>query len=387
MPEQLENAIEILERLVSFESISGKSTREIVGFIQDYLSSHGIEATLSYDKAGERANIFATIGPQIDGGVVLNGHTDVVPVEGQAWSSDPFVLTRKGDRLFGRGSVDMKGFLACVLASVPTFKATKLIKPIHIAFSYDEENGGFGMPVLLKSMATNPYRPEIVIVGEPTEMQIVTGHKGGFEMRTEVLGYEVHSCDPTKGVSAISAAMKFIQKIEAMGVQRATNPAADSLFSPPYPTFNVGTIEGGAARNATAGWCHFDWEYRPMPGEDGSQTIAEIEAYATHHLLPAMKAINPRADIKTITEAAVPALDDRNAEEAASFVSAITGRNSRGVVSFGTDGGYFSDADYSTVIFGPGDINRAHKADEYIEISELVEGLDFLAKVAGRMAQ
>lgn len=281
----------------------------------------------------------------------------------------------------------MKGFLACVLASVPTFKATKLIKPIHIAFSYDEENGGFGMPVLLKSMATNPYRPEIVIVGEPTEMQIVTGHKGGFEMRTEVLGYEVHSCDPTKGVSAISAAMKFIQKIEAMGVQRATNPAADSLFSPPYPTFNVGTIEGGAARNATAGWCHFDWEYRPMPGEDGSQTIAEIEAYATHHLLPAMKAINPRADIKTITEAAVPALDDRNAEEAASFVSAITGRNSRGVVSFGTDGGYFSDADYSTVIFGPGDINRAHKADEYIEISELVEGLDFLAKVAGRMAQ
>ena len=387
MPDTLNNAIGILENLVSFESISGRPTDGIVGYVQDYLAGHGVEATLSFDDAGERANVFATIGPQIDGGVVLNGHTDVVPVEGQPWSTDPFKLTRKGDRLFGRGSVDMKGFLACVLASVPRFKAARLTRPIHIAFTYDEEDGGYGMPVLLESMAANPYRPEVVIIGEPTGMQIVTGHKGGFEMRTEITGYEVHSCDPTKGVSAISAAMKLIARIEEIGARRAAAPVADSLYTPPYPTFNVGTIEGGAARNAIAGWCNFDWEYRQMPGEDGTETIAEIQAYATNDLLPAMKAVNPRADIKIITEVAVPALDDRNAEKAAAFVSAITGINSRDVVSFGTDGGYFSDADYSTVIFGPGSISRAHKADEYIEVSELAEGLDFLGKVATKLSQ
>ncbi len=387
MPDALDNAVEILEQLVSFESLSGRPTHGIVGFIDEYLSGHGIETTLSYDAAGERANLFATIGPQIDGGIVLNGHTDVVPVEGQPWSSDPFTLTRKGNRLYGRGSVDMKGFLACVLASVPTFKAANLGKPIHIAFSYDEENGGHGMPVLLENMALNSFRPEVVIIGEPTQMQIVTGHKGGFEMRTEITGAEVHSCDPTKGVNAISAAMKLISKIEEIGAQRAANPAGNSPYTPPYPTFNVGTIEGGVARNATAGWCHFNWEYRQMPGEDGRKTIAEIEAYAADELLPAMKAVSSRADIRIITEVAVPALDDRNAEEAAAFVSAVTGLNSRGVVSFGTDGGYFSDAEYSTVIFGPGDIGRAHKADEYIEIDELVQGLDFLGKVTKRLAK
>lgn len=386
MSDALENAVEILERLVSFESISGRSTHGIVGYVQEYLSSHGIEATLSYDDARERANVFATIGPQIDGGVVLNGHIDVVPVEGQQWSSDPFTLTRKGDRLFGRGSVDMKGFLACVLASVPKFKAANLKTPIHIAFSYDEETGGYGMPVLLNSMAMNPYRPEVVIVGEPTQMQIVTGHKGGYEMRTEITGFATHSCDPTKGVNAISAAAKLIAKIEEIGEQRATNPAPNSPYTPPYPTFNVGTIEGGAARNATAGWCYFNWEYRQMPGENGATTIAEIEAYANNELLPAMKAVNSSADIQFITEVAVPALDDRNAEQAAAFVSAVTGLNSRGVVSFGTDGGYFSDADYSTVIFGPGNIDRAHQADEYIEMDELAQGLDFLGKVAMRLS-
>ena len=278
MPDLLENTVEILERLVGFESLSGRPTEGIVGYIQDYLSSHGIETTLSYDDAGERANVFATIGPPINGGVLLNGHTDVVPVAGQSWSTDPFCLTQKGDRLYGRGSVDMKGFLACVLASVPTFQSANLKRPIHMAFSYDEEIGGYGMPVLLQSMALKPYRPDIVIVGEPTDLQIVTGHKGGYEMRTEITGFAVHSCDPTKGVSAISAAMKLIAKIEEIGIQRAANPVRNSSYTPPYPTFNVGTIEGGAARNSTAGWCNFNWEYRQMPGEDGLQTIREIES-------------------------------------------------------------------------------------------------------------
>lgn len=386
MPQTLDAAIDILDALVGFETVSGRPTHGIIGYIQDFLAQHDISSTLSFDEAKERANIFATIGPEIDGGVVLNGHTDVVPVEGQDWSSDPFTLTRKGNRLYGRGSVDMKGFLACVLASVPVFKAAPLTKPIHIAFTFDEETGGLGMPVLLESLSGFAYRPEIVIVGEPTQMKIVTGHKGGYEMRTEIKGQEAHSCDPRQGVNAITAAMKLISKIEEMNAQRAANPLEGSPFSPPYPTFNVGTVEGGAARNATAGWCNFDWEYRPMPGEDGSVAIAEVQAFAEQDILPAMRAVCDGAEIRIITEIAVPPLDDRNAAKAAEFVSTITGLNDTGAVSFGTDAGYFSDADYSTVVFGPGDISRAHKADEYIELEELTQGLDFLRKLTMRLS-
>lgn len=383
----LGDTIGILEHLVAFDSVSGRPTHGIVGYIQDYLAGQGVECALSFDEAGERANVFATIGPAVDGGVVLNGHTDVVPVEGQKWSTDPFSLTRKGDRLYGRGAVDMKGFLACVLGSVPGFRAASLQKPIHIAFSYDEETGGFGMPVLLESMAGQPFRPGVVIVGEPTGMQIVTGHKGGDEMRTEITGHEVHSCNPNLGVSAVSAAVRLIAKIEEIGARLATKPYPGSPYDPPYGTFNVGTIEGGAARNATAGWCNFDWEFRPMPGEESRSIIREIEDFAARELLPAMRAVNASADIRVITEVSVPALDDRNSERAARFVSEVTGLNSRGVVSFGTDAGYFSDAGHSTVVFGPGSILRAHAPDEYIEIGELVQGLEFLERVARHVSQ
>lgn len=382
----LDSAIQILERLVSFDSISGRPNHDIVGYIKSYLEEQGLDVTLSYDEDGTRANVFATIGPQVDGGVVLNGHTDVVPVDGQDWTTDPFALTRKGERLYGRGAVDMKGFLACVMAMVPAFQAATLSKPIHVAFTYDEETGGFGMPVLLESMAGLGYRPDVVIVGEPTEMNIVTGHKGGDEMRTEITGFEVHSCNPLLGVSAISAAARLITKIEEIGARVAANPVPNSPYDPPFGTFNVGVIEGGAARNATAGWCNFDWEYRPMPGEDGRPLIAEIEAYARDVLLPPMKAINDKAAIEIITEVSVPGLDDRNAEKAARFVSDITGQNSQGVVSFGTDAGYFSDAGFSTVVFGPGSISRAHAPDEYIELAELSQGLEFLRKLTAKLS-
>ncbi len=386
MTEITKDAIKILEKLVSFETISRRPTHGIVGYISQYLAEHGIEAVLSYDDDGERANVFATIGPEVDGGVVLNGHTDVVPVEGQDWATEPFVLTQIDDRLYGRGSVDMKGFLACALACVPHFKSTDLKKPIHLAFTYDEEVGGHGMPVFLKALAGEAFRPEIVIVGEPTEMQLVTGHKGGYEMRTEIVGHAVHSCDPTVGVNAISAATKMIAKIEEIGARLAAKPYPDSPYHPPHCTLNVGIIEGGTAANATAGWCNFNWEFRPMPGENGRAYIAELEEYAARELLPAMKAVHAESDIRIIAEAEVPALDERNAAKAAAFVSELTGLNSQDVVSFGTDAGYFSDDGLSTVVFGPGSISRAHKADEYIEISELEQGTNFLMKMAKRLS-
>jgi len=292
------------------------------------------------------------------------------------------VFTRNGERLYGRGSVDMKGYLACVLASVPHWKTTILQKPIHIAFTFDEEIGGFGMPVLLESMAQMSFRPSTVIVGEPTECQLVTGHKGGYEMRTEIIGHAVHSCDPTAGVNAISIATKLISKIEEIGQTFANNPYPDSKFEPPYSTFNIGTIEGGMVRNATAGWCNFDWELRQMPGVDGKKIIAEIEVFAEEELLPGMRAVFAESEINIITEAPVPPLDDSNADVAAELVSRLTGVNSRGVVSFGSDAGYFSDAGYSTVLYGPGSISRAHKPDEYIKTSELLKGLEFMQKLS-----
>ena len=386
MKEKLQETIGILRNLVGFETISGTSTEKINKFIIEYLEEHDIEYNLSYDNDGSRANVFATIGPKINGGVLFNGHTDVVPVKGQKWATDPFKLTQIDDRLYGRGSVDMKGFLACMLASVPMFKEANLKKPIHLTFSYDEETGGFGMPVLLSSMASYHFQPNIVIVGEPTEMNIITGHKGSYEMRTEISGYEVHSSNPLIGVNAISIAMKLIAKIEEIGLLRAANPIEGSPYDPPFATFNVGIIEGGAASNATAGWCNFDWEYRPMPGEDGSKTILEIEKFANEELLPEMKKVSTQADINIITQAPVGGLDDRNAAEALSFITAITGLNSTGVVSFGTDAGYFSDKEYSTVVFGPGSISRAHKPDEYIKLAELEEGLNFFKKVSQRLS-
>ena len=379
---QLSRTIEILSRLVSFESLPGRPTHGIIGYIQNTLSELNVQSHLSFDNSGERANLFATIGPAIDGGVVLNGHTDVVPVEGQEWSTDPFTLTRKDNRLYGRGSVDMKGYLACVLASVPVWQTAKLKKPIHIAFTFDEEIGGFGMPVLLESMAQMEFRPQSVIVGEPTESQLITAHKGGFEMRTEITGHAVHSCNPLEGVNAISVATRLISKIEETGAAFAANPHADSKFEPPYATFNIGTIEGGMARNATAGWCNFNWELRQMPGEDGRKIIADIETYAKEQLLPAMQKIHPQANIKFITEAPVPPLNDSNATDAAELISRLTGVNEHGVVSFGSDAGYFSDAGYSTVLYGPGSINRAHKPDEFIKIEELEQGLEFMQKLA-----
>ena len=379
---QLSRTIEILSRLVSFESLPGRPTHGIIGYIQNTLSELNVQSHLSFDNSGERANLFATIGPAIDGGVVLNGHTDVVPVEGQQWSTDPFTLTRKDNRLYGRGSVDMKGYLACVLASVPVWQTAKLKKPIHIAFTFDEEIGGFGMPVLLESMAQMEFRPQSVIVGEPTESQLITAHKGGFEMRTEITGHAVHSCNPLEGVNAISVATRLISKIEETGAAFAANPHADSKFEPPYATFNIGTIEGGMARNATAGWCNFNWELRQMPGEDGRKIIADIETYAKEQLLPAMQKIHPQANIKFITEAPVPPLNDSNAADAAELISRLTGVNEHGVVSFGSDAGYFSDAGYSTVLYGPGSISRAHKPDEFIKIEELEQGLEFMQKLS-----
>lgn len=387
MNKETANAIEILGRLVAFETISARSNLEFIDFVSSRLQQEGIEAHLSYDETGLRANIHAMIGPAVDGGVLLNGHTDVVPVDGQIWASDPFELNEREGRLYGRGSVDMKGFLACMLAAIPLWKKKPLKKPIHISMCYDEEIGGFGAPVLMEDISETVPMPAIAIVGEPTEMGIITGHKGGYEMRTEITGLAAHSSDPRNGANAIVVAAKFIAYLEEMAGRLAANPDKQSSYDPPWSTINVGTISGGSARNAVAGTCALDWELRPLPGDDGIALLAEIEDYAASQLLPELRKQWLEADIKTEMQAKVPALDEKLSGKAAKLLSEITGLNSTNVVPFATDAGHFCNAGISTAVFGPGSIDRAHKPDEYIKISELTDCLVFLDKLGDRLCQ
>jgi acetylornithine deacetylase len=382
MEDRVNSAVAVLDRLIAFESLPGHPNLDLIGYIRDYLASHGIESFLSLDDSGTRANLHAWIGPEVDGGVVLNGHTDVVPVDGQAWTSDPFQLTRRDGRLYGRGTVDMKGFLACMLAAVPHFQAQPLARPVHLTFCYDEEIGGIGAPYLVAQIAAQGLRPAAAIIGEPTEFRIVAGHKGGFEMRTEIVGLAGHAADPRKGVNAIFFAGRFIAKLEEMAGQLAVEARDRSAFDPPYSTINVGTLHGGTARNVIAGHCVIDWELRPIPGEDGHAIVAEIDRFAREELLPEMRALAPQASIFTVEHAIVPPLDPADASAAVALISEITGINATECVSFGTDAGHFCQGGISTAVFGPGSITRAHRPDEFIEERELAACLAFFDNLA-----
>lgn len=378
---------EILSRLVAFESVSGRPNLDIVDYISSYLAGFGIASSISCDETGERANLYATIGPEVDGGVVLNGHTDVVPVTGQSWTSDPFILAERNGRLYGRGAVDMKGFLACMLAMVPRFQAHDLSRPIHVSFCFDEEIGGFGAPILVGDILSKPMQPRAAIVGEPTSLGLVSGHKAGLELRTEIIGFEAHASNPAKGANAIEAAGLMVARIVKTGRRMAATPVEGSLFDPPYSTVNVGKIGGGAARNITAGSCGFDWEIRPLPGVDPYAILAEITTFAEAVLLPPMQSVAQQAQIVTVVEADVPALMADENSEAVCLIRALTGTNSSSVVAFGTDGGHFERGGISTVIYGPGSIDQAHKPDEFIEVSQIEQCLGFLQKLAEHQAR
>ncbi|MEE9587773.1 MAG: acetylornithine deacetylase [Hyphomicrobiaceae bacterium] len=387
MEAETSSAVEILDRMVAFETISARPNLDFVRYVEDQLMREGVPAHLSHDGAGERANIHAAIGPAVSGGVVLNGHTDVVPVDGQDWTSNPFRLAQRDDRRSARGAVDMKGFLACMLAAVPMWSKKDLKRPIHVSMCYDEEIGGLGAPALVADMGRTVPRPSLAIVGEPTEMNIIAGHKGGFEFRTEFSGLEAHAADPGKGASAIFFAARFINHLEDLANQLADQPDAESPYDPPYTTLNVGTIEGGTARNIIPGRCALDWELRPLPGDDSEALLAGINDYVQTRLLPEMRRLYPDADIRTKLQAKVPALDHRNSDEAATFLHAITGLDNTAVVSFGTDAGHFCNAGISTAVFGPGSIAQAHKPDEYIEVSQIAACMSFFNRLGDHLAQ
>lgn len=387
MDKYVTSAISHLRELVAFETISALPNLGLVKYVQEQLGQHGIDCSISYDETGQRANLHGFTGPAVEGGVLLNGHTDVVPVEGQAWTGNPFTLRQHEGRLYGRGTADMKGFLACALAAIPLWQQKALKRPIHACMCYDEEIGGFGAPILVDDIARHAPKPAVSIIGEPTEMQIVTAHKGGYEMRTKITGLEAHSSDPRVGTNAIIYATRFINFLDEMAKNLAANPEKDSAFDPAYTTINVGTIEGGVSRNTVAGSCAFDWEIRPLPSSDGKKLIETITEFAMKELLPEMRKTCPDADIHIEMQADVPSLAHEQAEQATNLVSRITGLNSTHAVPFGTDAGHFAAAGMSTIIMGPGRIEQAHKPDEYIEIKQIEKCLSFFDKLGDELAR
>jgi|SRR5579884_90878 len=371
----------ILERLVGFDTTSAKSNLDLIRWIADYLAGHGVASALTHDPAGTKANLFATIGPSDRGGVILSGHTDVVPIAGQAWSSDPFDLSERDGRLYGRGAADMKGFIALALALVPRAVAAELAVPLHLAFTYDEEVGCFGAPVLIDALPEGAARPQLAIIGEPTSMQIANAQKGCHFHRIRVVGLEAHSSATDRGVSAIAAAAEIIGRIERLAAAARTRARPESGFHPAYTTCNVGRIAGGTAINIIARECEFDWDLRPLPGEDAEALKVEIDAFIAADLLPRMRAVFPGAAIETETIVAVPPLVPDRASPAEALARRLTGANTTTTVSFASEAGLFQRAGIPAIVCGPGSIDVAHQPDEFISRDQLAEGRQFLDRL------
>lgn len=376
---------ELLATLVGFDTTSHLSNLALIEFVEDYLARHGVASTRIPDDTGEKSNLLATIGPTDRAGVVLSGHTDVVPVTGQDWSSDPFTLderTVEGQRRFyARGSADMKGFEAAVLAMVPALVAADLQTPVHIALSYDEEIGCLGVGRMIARLGREIPLPILAIVGEPTSMRIVTAHKGIRNFSTVFTGVAAHSSAPQSGVNAIAYAAELVTFLMELADERRAAAPADSPFTPPFTTFNVGEIRGGEAVNIIPERCELAWEFRPLPGEDADAIEARVRSFLDDDLRPRMKAENPRADVVLVPHAAVPPLRHEPESPAARLARHLTGNNSDETVAFVAEASQFQAHGVPTVLCGPGDIAQAHQADEWIAASELEACLAFLERL------
>lgn len=377
-----EDAKELLATLVGFDTTSAKSNLELIDFVQGYLKGHGIDSTLVPSKDGKKACLFATIG-EGDGGVGLSGHSDCVPVTGQTWTSDPFTLTERDGKLYGRGTCDMKGFIACVLASVPLFTAA-LKEPVHILISYDEEVGCAGVRPMIARIGADLPSPRVVIVGEPTNMQVIDGHKRIDVYRTSVTGKEAHSSLPSLGVNAISVAAKLVDKIDRLAAEMAEKES-DPRFEPPYSTMSVGMIEGGTAPNIVPKTCEFRWQVRSLPWAPADEAPNALMAFAERDLLPAMRKVAVEVSVETENQTSVPAFAAQPQSEAVALAMALTGANCTSGVSYATEAGLFEQVGCPAVVCGPGDIAQAHAADEFVSVAQLEACLKFLADLTARL--
>lgn len=375
----LEKTQSILADLIAFPTISSDSNLDMIAYLAERLKDCGARVELQHRDDGKKANLFASIGPEREGGIILSGHTDVVPVEDQDWSGDPFKMEEREGRLYGRGTCDMKGFIAATIAQAPYYAARKdLRRPIHFSFTYDEETGCLGAQALAPWLRKKGYRPDLAIIGEPTSMKVIEGHKGCCEYRTQFSGQSGHGSLPDEGVNAVEYAVRYVHKLLQIADRLKENAPRESQFNPPWTTINTGMFKGGIARNVIAESAIVDWEFRPITDEDFHSLKREIEAFAEEELLPAMRRVYPQASIRTEIIGEVQGLTPATQNEARDIMTALTGNTVPELVSFGTEAGIFSDLGMATVVCGPGSIAQAHKPDEYIEIAELQRCLDVL---------
>ena len=375
-----EKSIKILTDLIGFQTVSGTDNSELINYCEKILNELGIETFKVFDDEEKRVNLFGTLKAKKNNGkkpIILSGHTDVVPVS-KGWSSDPFTATIKNEKLYGRGSCDMKGFIACTLAFAPVFKESNLDRDIHFCYTFDEETACIGAPLLIKELKKRDIKNGICIIGEPTNMKIIDAHKGMNEYTVHFGGLAGHSSKPHMGVNAIEYASRYINKLLELRQELIKRAPKDCIFDPPHSTLSIGGISGGIAHNVIADKCKVEWETRPVNKADGDFVTQEIEKFVSEKLLPDMKKVFPDSYIKKEIIGEVVGFEKLDESEACEFVSSITGDNSREVVSFGTEAGLFQEVGISTVVCGPGSIEQAHKIDEFIELNELKKCLNFL---------
>ena len=376
--------LKILSDLIKFQTVSGTSNLALIEYCEKRLSKVGASSFKTSDDVKKRFNLFSTVngkGKTNGGGIILSGHTDVVPASAKEWSSDPFVSTEKNNKVYGRGTCDMKGFIACSLALAPYFASQNLKKPIHFSFTYDEETACQGAPVMIKELKKRNLNCSVCIVGEPTNMKAVQAHKGCYEYSTYFTGLAGHGSAPDKGVNAVEYATRFINKLLELREELKKREPKNSIFTPPYTTLGVGRIKGGLARNVIADQCVVDWELRPVVPEDGVYVNKTMDTYVKDVLLPEMKKVYPKSDIKKEIIGEIIGFNKEEKSDAINLVCNLTGDNSREVVSFGTEAGLFQEIGISTVVCGPGSVEQAHTIDEFVSYEQLKKCLALLIQI------
>lgn len=380
--DQLDHTVDLLSELISFPTVSADSNLDLISFAAEILQASGARVRVSEDETGSKANLFATLGPEQDGGIVLSGHSDVVPVDGQDWTLDPFLMRRSNGKLFGRGSCDMKGFIAASLAMAGRYSTLPLNRPVHFAFTHDEEVGCLGAQALVAELRDIDMKPSACIIGEPTLMRIIEGHKGCYEYTVEFSGLAGHGSVPDAGVSAVEYAVRYVSYLTSLRPELVARCPENSPFEPPHTTLQVGSIRGGIAHNVIADNCSVDWEMRPVRLDDANFVKARVQEHVERDLLPAMRAVHPAADIVTHIVGEVAGLEKMTDSEAVSLACELTGTNSTEFACFGTEAGLFQQIGIPAVVCGPGSIEQAHKPDEFVEIDQLDQCLGMLERLS-----
>ena len=382
----IQDTLQLMRALVAYPTISADSNLAMIDHLAGRLEESGARVEVMQNASGTKANLFATIGPDGDGGIVLSGHSDVVPVADQVWVTDPFALHESEGRLYARGACDMKGFIAAAAAMAPVFAQRIGRRPLHFSFTYDEETGCIGARDLARTLTERGLRPAVALIGEPTMMRVIEGHKGCCEYSTQFTGLAGHGSSPDTGVNAVEYATRFVARLLALKDTLRARAPAQSRFDPPWTTINTGALIGGVAHNVIPSTAQVDWEMRPVQQSDFALVKEDLHQYCTDILLPAMRAVYPQADIQTETIGEVDGLIPADVSEARDIMTELTGASGADVVPFGTEAGIFQSLGMSAILCGPGSIEQAHKADEFVTMDQMTQCLTMLDRLSLKMA-